>query len=99
MIHLCVARLFPPEAPKVNRSTIFYEKLRPEFIRTYHLPLSSDGFTTFQESSEMSELDGHLIGASKVLHESLHKYVEKLMDPELINLILLSTSRYFQCKE
>jgi len=41
-------RVFPPEAPSRSGSrTIFYHLLRPEFVRGYRKPLSSDAFSVW----------------------------------------------------
>ncbi|MBA2307191.1 hypothetical protein H0W26_03615, partial [Candidatus Dependentiae bacterium] len=44
------ARVFPPEfvRNKQKPQSIFYEKLRPEFVRRYSEPLSSGSFTGWQ---------------------------------------------------
>src|SRR5690554_1367988 len=44
------ARTFPPQAPvalKKPRPQHLYNLLRPEFVRSYVVPLSSDAFTRF----------------------------------------------------
>lgn len=40
-------RVFPPEAPTKKGREVFYNLLRPEFVRCYPTPLSSDAFTGF----------------------------------------------------
>jgi len=40
-------RVFPPEVPRPKTREAFYCLLRPEFVHTYPIPLSSDGFTGF----------------------------------------------------
>jgi hypothetical protein len=49
---LDTARVFPPEMSPVRQS-IFYQKLRPEFVRLYApVPLSSDALTSWDRTSE-----------------------------------------------
>jgi hypothetical protein len=45
------ARLFPPEAPGEGAppTSFLYRLLRPEFVREYERPLSSDAFSKFGE--------------------------------------------------
>lgn len=42
-----MARLFPPEAPGQGEDArcIFYNLLRPELVKKYKVPLSSDAFS------------------------------------------------------
>jgi len=53
MTYQDTARLFPPEAPLKNAppTSFLYRLLRPEFLREYELPLSSDAFTRFGEDN------------------------------------------------
>lgn len=49
---LDLARLFPPQLPAPhkkgsNHRPYLYELLRPEFVKTYPIPLSSDAFSPF----------------------------------------------------
>lgn len=49
---LDLARLFPPQLPAPNKQgsnhrPYLYELLRPEFVKTYPIPLSSDAFSPF----------------------------------------------------
>jgi Clustered mitochondria/Phorbol esters/diacylglycerol binding domain (C1 domain) len=44
------SRVFPPECPEFYpgvKGSVFYQQLRPEFVRRWHVPLSSDAFTNF----------------------------------------------------
>jgi len=39
-------RVFPPEAPESRTDRgVFYRLLRPEFVASYPVPLSSDAFS------------------------------------------------------
>jgi hypothetical protein len=42
---LDLARVFPPEAPSSSGRNHLFNLLRPEFVQTYALPLSSDAFS------------------------------------------------------
>lgn len=96
---LDTARAFPPEAPGARSEgrSIFYEKLRPEFLRKYTEPLSSDGFTAFQRSgAEARSLNGAIRQATQMLlGNNVRKYVKKLLNEETIEKILLTTNPYY----
>ena len=47
---LDTARVFPPEFHR-NRQIIYSCKFRPEFVKNYSTPLSSDSITNFQTKS------------------------------------------------
>jgi hypothetical protein len=48
------ARLFPPEAPSASRNHLF-NLLRPEFVKSYKVPLSSDAFSRMTNNAPDSE--------------------------------------------
>lgn len=52
-----LARLFPPEAPPLalqsHPRAIYFRMLRPELVRAFPNPLSSDAFTNFGASDEL----------------------------------------------
>lgn len=59
-----LARLFPPESPKLGLSqkprAQFFRMLRPELVRQFHMPLSSDAHTAFgrdDAATHNSEVD------------------------------------------
>ena len=52
-----LARVFPPAAEPTVRQTYLYRLLRPEFVKTYHCPLSSDAFSNFGGADNVGE--GH----------------------------------------
>lgn len=66
-----LARVFPPTAaPNVNVAhTFLYQCFRPEFVRRYHLPLSSDAFSKFsklhvdaeEQNGRIREATAHLL--------------------------------------
>jgi Clustered mitochondria/Hom_end-associated Hint/Translation initiation factor eIF3 subunit 135/Leucine Rich repeat len=45
------ARVFPPTAEEDVRNTFLYKLLRPEFVKAYPKPLSSDAFSPFGDTS------------------------------------------------
>lgn len=53
-----LARLFPPEAPPLSLQShsraIYFRLLRPELVRSFPSALSSDAFTNFGASDELS---------------------------------------------
>jgi len=68
------SRLFPAEAPSkgtlsaYQKRARFYRLLRPEFVRRYPLPLSSDAFTNFQRwDPDDRELNTHVRQATESL--------------------------------
>eukprot|EP01133_Synstelium_polycarpum_P013661 gene13661-16088_t len=48
------ARVFPPTADRRVDDTFLYRLFRPEFVQTYHLPLSSDSFSPFGKLDTVS---------------------------------------------
>ena len=93
------ARVFPPEAPSSsspNRQSVFYEKLRPEFVQGYTEPLSSDAFSRFQDSSE-AKINNNAIkqATTFLLDEHLKVYLKTLTAPETIERLLKSTGLEF----
>ena len=66
-----LARLFPPETPERSRPGCFlYRLLRPELVRQFHKPLSSDAFTLFGEDS-YEQHDAEVREATDFLHHQL----------------------------
>eukprot|EP01127_Copromyxa_protea_P023699 TRINITY_DN8982_c0_g1_i1.p1 TRINITY_DN8982_c0_g1~~TRINITY_DN8982_c0_g1_i1.p1 ORF type:complete len:1492 (-),score=227.39 TRINITY_DN8982_c0_g1_i1:132-3959(-) len=63
------ARIFPPEAPMPDTpsNTIFYNLLRPAFVRNYPRPLCSDGFSSFLAESDRPEMNRKLEEATRDL--------------------------------
>ncbi|KYQ91337.1 hypothetical protein DLAC_08285 [Tieghemostelium lacteum] len=70
------ARMFPPEYPLIfnNKSgqkigrEIFYNMLRPELVRSFNVPLSSDGFSGWQTSLFENDLNRDITKATDYLH-------------------------------
>ncbi|KAH3742853.1 Histidine kinase A [Pelomyxa schiedti] len=64
------SRTFPPEWPNRSPQAIFYELVRPELVRKWPVPLSSDAFSRFEMSDqkaedhqiELTKLSAHLHG-------------------------------------
>jgi hypothetical protein len=54
-----LARVFPPAAEEGVRRTYLYRLLRPEFVKTYHKPLSSDAFSLFGGADNNANAEGH----------------------------------------
>lgn len=72
------ARTYPPEAPskrfyhkfdcalnnvfRAIHKTVLYFRLRPEFVRNYNIPLSSDAFSGFgKDDSDVHDLEVKLV--------------------------------------
>ncbi len=94
---LDAARIFPPEAP-THKQGMFSEKLRPEFVRMYPAPLSSDAFTTFQTSDPQAGHYNHLIkeATQHLFETTLINYAKELTKEDaVIDQILTPTSLYF----
>lgn len=106
-------RLFPPfvlnirntnsinrEAPKMDRngSAIFYNLLRPSFVRNYRLPLCSDGFSRFIDPSESTEMNKNLEEATDILFNTtipaLAQTLEKKTKLDISALELISKIHY-----
>jgi hypothetical protein len=51
------ARLFCAETPNGRKGAAFYRLLRPEFVRTYKIPLSSDCFTGWGTCNKVIAVD------------------------------------------
>eukprot|EP01127_Copromyxa_protea_P017015 TRINITY_DN5149_c0_g4_i2.p1 TRINITY_DN5149_c0_g4~~TRINITY_DN5149_c0_g4_i2.p1 ORF type:complete len:1162 (-),score=193.15 TRINITY_DN5149_c0_g4_i2:138-3623(-) len=72
---LDLARTFPPEAPVSNcairnkKRTVYYQLLRPEFVRNWETPLNPDAHTSFGWRNP--EDDAELTAATKHLKEVL----------------------------
>ena len=62
------ARVFPPEAPKYQDRSQYYCLLRPEFVRNYKIPLSSDAFTKFGEQDNLIN-NQEIIQATNYLYQ------------------------------
>jgi hypothetical protein len=60
------ARAFPPTVEEDIQSTFLYKLFRPEFIKNYRIPLSSDAFSKFgklnraENNKEVKEASEHL---------------------------------------
>lgn len=80
------ARMFPPEQPSKSKpERIFSDFLRPEFVRSYPTPLSSDGYSGFQRYDPLArEYNTQLNKASEYLHKKLiPQYIQKLMNAKI----------------
>lgn len=85
-------RLLPPEAPTRKNSTEFlYRLLRPEFVRSYPKPLSSDAFSKF-ETIDAAEHNEELRSATDLLRTrhipKLGRYLDSLEGLNADNLRL-----------
>lgn len=68
------ARTFPPEAPRPgeNPQSIFYRLLRPELVRNYRIPLSSDAFSGWQMyDPNNADMNHDVVEATAYLHEDI----------------------------
>lgn len=76
-------RTFPPEYREIKNSKLFYYLLRPEFVRKYHVPLSSDALTFGKIDAKIH--DKNVEEATKYLHnEIIPNFAEKLINNETI---------------
>ncbi|KAH3743334.1 Histidine kinase [Pelomyxa schiedti] len=81
---LDMARLFPPEktVPGVP-GCYLHRLLRPELVRTYKKPLSSDAFSRFGKSDENEEASNQdIIDISDELHQTVIPDFAKSLDAE-----------------
>eukprot|EP01091_Cochliopodium_minus_P008088 TRINITY_DN1798_c0_g1_i1.p1 TRINITY_DN1798_c0_g1~~TRINITY_DN1798_c0_g1_i1.p1 ORF type:complete len:1165 (-),score=271.99 TRINITY_DN1798_c0_g1_i1:41-3277(-) len=68
-----LARLFPPETPKkVSPHTIWFQLLRPEFVRTLEIPLCSDTFSGWDKNDPRKK---NHIKDVKTAVQHLHQHV------------------------
>ena len=65
------ARVFPPEGPSRRSREIFYKLLRPEFVRSYSNPLSSDACSRFSSEDESILCRKEVISATEYLYRTL----------------------------
>jgi hypothetical protein len=83
------ARIFPPETPLPDRrGANLYRLLRPEFVKKYHRPLSSDAFSGFQHPSESKELNQAVADATLFLWTQVIPEAAVLLDKMHEELIL-----------
>eukprot|EP01091_Cochliopodium_minus_P013369 TRINITY_DN4293_c0_g1_i1.p1 TRINITY_DN4293_c0_g1~~TRINITY_DN4293_c0_g1_i1.p1 ORF type:complete len:537 (-),score=110.57 TRINITY_DN4293_c0_g1_i1:953-2563(-) len=64
------SRIYPPEYPDFNlnpKSSVLYQMLRPEFVKHYQRPLSSDSCTKFGKSN-------HLFNNKEIYDATLYLY-------------------------
>merc|ERR1711916_38967 len=62
--------MMPPEMPDRNLKTAhLYRLLRPEFVKGWHTPLCSDGFSSFIKHHNPSEHNRELARATKHLRQ------------------------------
>jgi hypothetical protein len=77
------ARLLPPEALKdgENPQNIFYRLLRPELVRQYKTPLSSDAFSGWQSADpQAQEYNADVAGATEFLYDIIeNQYPQRFM--------------------
>ncbi|KAL7711905.1 Clu domain-containing protein [Entamoeba marina] len=77
--YLCdCARVFPCEAPNFireetpDKSSYLYRLFRPEFVRLYNKPLSSDAFSPFDKDDPMKETNRiEIIEATNYLYNTI----------------------------
>jgi hypothetical protein len=80
------ARTFPPEAPAPgeNPQSIFYRLLRPELVRRFPKPLSSDAFSGWQlYDPNNADMNHDVVEATEFLHtEVIANYHDGWMSQE-----------------
>lgn len=73
------ARLMPPEAPPSSQSdayadrAVFYKMLRPEIVKEFHVPLSSDAFTGW------SKYDNDIVASERDIREATKKMFDEVI--------------------
>lgn len=74
------ARLFPPEAPQQGAAptSFLYRLLRPEFVREYERPLSSDAFSKFGEDDHQSHNQEVRDASEKLKVEVVRRFADEL---------------------
>ena len=87
------ARVFPPTAEKDVAKSFLYKLFRPEFIKSYKIPLSSDGFSKFGKHNA-KEHNTEIVEATKYLLEIM---IPKFAKEELINLFPIGSSSSSGC--
>lgn len=96
---LDTARVFPPEAPMDLKTpnSIFYEKLRPEFVKRFKIPLSSDGLTGWQRTDTLCGIyDENILGATKYLwEEEFNSCIKGFNTNKIAEIVLRTTSKYY----
>ena len=75
------ARLMPPDLNREKPNSIFYQSFRPEFLRWYKKPLSSDSYSNFG-SVDGDTHNREALEASRVLKERVYKFASTLKDAE-----------------
>ena len=77
-----VARLMPPDLEPTKKSSIFYQHFRPEFIKWYKKPLSSDAYSRFGTYEKLIH-NSEVNFASQVLREErIPKFAQMIKPPE-----------------
>ena len=72
------ARVFPPTAEKNVQKTYLYKLFRPEFIKNYHIPLSSDAFSPFGKHNENIHNEEVKDATKYLLTEHIPKFAASL---------------------
>ena len=77
-----VARLMPPDLNAKKPNSIFYQNFRPEFLKWYRKPLSSDAYSKFTSGDgDLDDKEAYI--ASKVLRENrIPKFASMIKPPE-----------------
>ena len=81
-----LARLFPPETPdRKTPGSFLYKLLRPELVKRFSVPLSSDAFTLFGEDNQQ-EHDSEVRAATNYLHNTIIPEFARLLDQDHCNI-------------
>ncbi|MEN8237451.1 MAG: hypothetical protein ABFQ95_07945 [Pseudomonadota bacterium] len=93
---LDLARVFPPETMQSldTAQSVFYQKLRPEFVRNYSQPLNADGFTDWVGDAQAQQDNQALLQATLYLRKkTIPTTVTQLLTPEVMKLLRQSMSK------
>ncbi|ELR14246.1 uncharacterized protein ACA1_082190 [Acanthamoeba castellanii str. Neff] len=74
------ARLFPPEAPVEGAppTSFLYRLLRPEFVREYDRPLSSDAFSKFGEDDHQAHNQEVRNATERLKQDVIRRFADEL---------------------
>ena len=99
------ARIFPPEMNENGRPLeIYYNLFRPEFLKSYEKPLSSDALSGFEHKSEQEISKNEILHATvKLRRDNIIKFSKKMIqiikkDENIENLTELIHSFGINCR-
>eukprot|EP01124_Arcella_intermedia_P030934 TRINITY_DN6876_c0_g1_i1.p1 TRINITY_DN6876_c0_g1~~TRINITY_DN6876_c0_g1_i1.p1 ORF type:complete len:1561 (-),score=403.22 TRINITY_DN6876_c0_g1_i1:65-4528(-) len=85
---LDMARIFPPADPQPGSpyGSIFFRMLRPELIKMFSTPLSSDAFSKWQSSDPLAtEMNADVTSIMKLLQKQINQFALHLSHNKEVN--------------